>query len=255
MRVYESIRDYWNKDAATYNLTPEHFPQTKAQEAAWNAALTRCLPTPPARILDVGAGTGSLSLPLARLGYQVTALDLSPGMLEQLHLRASAEGLDIEVVEGRAESPPQLAFDAVVERLLLWTLQRPEETVAAWKRSAVGGRLVCFEGVWGVAADPVEKLRARGRHYMHHLLRRPPEHHGSLDPAVTEQLPFSQGMSPNSVTEVVEAAGWRAVRLERLREVEWAQAMLLSPLEQLLGVTPEFAVVADDFGGPSNASH
>jgi 2-polyprenyl-3-methyl-5-hydroxy-6-metoxy-1,4-benzoquinol methylase len=134
MNVYESLRQYWNEDAATYDLAPEHFPYSKAQEAAWSAALSRQLPPPPARVLDVGAGTGSLSLPLARLGYQVTALDLSLGMLERLRLRAADEGLGIEIVEGRAESPPQLPFDAVIERLLLWTLPHPEATVAAWRR-------------------------------------------------------------------------------------------------------------------------
>jgi len=35
--------------------------------------------------------------------------------------------------------------------------------------------------------------------------------------------------------------------LERLRDVEWAQKMMLPPLERILGVTPEFAIVADDF--------
>src|SRR5215208_5136837 len=160
MNVNESLRHYWDEDAATYDLAPEHFPHTKAQEAAWSAALNRHLPPPPARVLDMGAGTGSLSLPLARLGYQVTALDLSPGMLERLRLRAADEGLDIEIVEGNADSPPRLAFDAVVERLLLWTLPHPEATVAAWRRVAEGGRLVCFEGVWGTA-DKVEALRGR----------------------------------------------------------------------------------------------
>ncbi len=250
MNVYEAVRHYWDKDAVTYDLAPEHFPRTKGQEAAWNAALIRHLPPPPARVLDVGAGTGSLSLPLARLGYQVTALDISPMMLERLRLKAADENFDIEIVEGRAEAPPQLAFDAVVERLLLWTLPHPEATVAAWRRVATGGRLVCFEGIWGVA-DKVEALRGRGRRYLHHLLRRPPEHHGSLDPAVRGQLPFHRGMSPNSIVEVVEAAGWRSVRLERLRDVEWAQVMMLPPLERMLGVTPEFVVVADDSGSPS----
>ena len=82
-------------------------------------------------------------------------------MLESLHLRAVDEELDIEIVQGRAESPPNLAFPAVVEHLLLWTLPRPEATVVTWRRVAAGERLVCFEGVWGVA-DKVEALRGRG---------------------------------------------------------------------------------------------
>ena len=245
MNVYKALRDYWNEDAATYDLSSEHFPHAKAQQAAWNAALTRYLPPPPASVLDVGAGTGSLSLLLARLGYRVTALDLSLKMVERLRSRADEAGLDIEVIVGNAESPPQLPFDAVVERLVLWTLPFPVATVAAWRRVAPGGRLVCFEGVWGVA-DKLETLRARGRRYLHRLLRRPPEHHGALNRSVLDQLPFHRGMSPNSVVEVVEVAGWRSVRLERLRDVEWAQAMMLPPLERMLGVTPEFVVVADD---------
>jgi hypothetical protein len=122
--------------------------------------------------------------------------------------------------------------------------------VAAWRRVAAGGRLVCFEGVWG-AADKVEALRGRGRRYLHRLLRRPPEHHGSLDPSILGKLPFHRGMSPNSVVEVVEAAGWRSVRLERLRDIEWVRAMMLPPLERTLGVTPEFVVTADDPGDPN----
>jgi SAM-dependent methyltransferase len=251
MDVYDAVRHYWDEDAATYNLSSEHFPHAKLQKAAWNAVLTRHLPPPPARVLDVGAGTGSLSLLLARLGYEVTALDLSPGMVERLRSRADDEGLDIKVVVGDASSPPQLPFDAVVERLVLWTLPHPAASVAAWRRAAPGGRLVCFEGVWGVA-DKIEALRGRSRRYLHRLLRRPPEHHGALDRSILDQLPFHQGMSPNSAVEVVEAGGWRSVRLERLRDVEWARAMMLPPLERILGVTPEFAVIADDLEAPSD---
>jgi hypothetical protein len=55
------VRHRWDEGAATHDLSPEHFPRTKAQGAAWNAALTQHLPLPPAPIL--GAGAGALSAP------------------------------------------------------------------------------------------------------------------------------------------------------------------------------------------------
>jgi SAM-dependent methyltransferase len=52
-------------------------------------------------ILDVGGGTGAFSIPLAKRGYRVTHLDLSPAMLEIA--RKKAEGVaNIEFVEGNA---------------------------------------------------------------------------------------------------------------------------------------------------------
>ncbi len=46
-----------------------------------HSQLLRHLPEPPATVLDVGGGAAHQSLPLARLGYQVTVLDPSPAML------------------------------------------------------------------------------------------------------------------------------------------------------------------------------
>jgi SAM-dependent methyltransferase len=43
----------------------------------------------PARVLDVGAGTGRVSLDLARAGHDVTALDLDPELLDALRTRAA----------------------------------------------------------------------------------------------------------------------------------------------------------------------
>src|SRR3954467_5372871 len=57
--------------------------------------LLRHLPRPPGTILDVGGGAGHQSLPLARLGYDVTILDVSPAMLGKAERRLSAEPDDV----------------------------------------------------------------------------------------------------------------------------------------------------------------
>ncbi len=49
-------------------------------------------------VLDVGAGTGRVALPLARAGCTVTALDHDAELLAVLAARARAEGLEIPTV-------------------------------------------------------------------------------------------------------------------------------------------------------------
>lgn len=49
--------------------------------------------TPPARIVDFGAGTGRMSLPLAARGYQVTALEPCREMLDQLTAKPGAASI------------------------------------------------------------------------------------------------------------------------------------------------------------------
>lgn len=242
------LRAYWNADAPTYERDPDHAMHTPAQRGAWNAALTRLLPPPPARVLDVGAGTGFLSIALARLGYRVTALDLSPEMLAELRRRAADEDLAVEIAEAPADSPPAGPFEVVVERLLLWTLPDPVAALRAWRGVTPGGRLVSFGGVWG-RGDRGEHVRERARVRVERLRRREPEHHAPYDQRLIDRLPFAGGgVPPAAVVEAAESAGWANPSLERLRDVEWARSLMLGPFERLLGVTPEFAVVAHDAG-------
>jgi ubiquinone/menaquinone biosynthesis C-methylase UbiE len=67
-------------------------------------------------ILEVGAGTGAFSVPLAQRGFAVTHLDLSPRMLELA--RQKANGLDgIDFVQGNAVDLSQFdddSFDLVL---------------------------------------------------------------------------------------------------------------------------------------------
>lgn len=75
------------------------------------------------KVLDIGAGTGRFSLFLAGRGAQVTALDISPKMLELVKKKNSK----IQTVIGDAESLPfdHEAFDIVAAAFLIVHLKDP----------------------------------------------------------------------------------------------------------------------------------
>ena len=76
------------------------------------------------KILDVGAGTGRISLPLALAGAQITALDISEKILEIL----KKKNKKIHTVVGEAESLPfeDNSFDIVVSAFLIVHLKDPK---------------------------------------------------------------------------------------------------------------------------------
>lgn len=66
-------------------------------------------------ILDVGAGTGAFSIPLAQRGFAVTHMDFSPAMMALA--RRNAEGLEnVQFVEANATTLPfpDCSFDLVL---------------------------------------------------------------------------------------------------------------------------------------------
>lgn len=239
------IREFWDEDAEVYDSSPDHYPRRPQEQAAWAGALRRLLPEPPAAVLDVGAGTGFLSLLLAGQGYDVTAVDLSPGMLAKLQAKAAARGLSVRTVEADALNPPSGDFAAVVERHLLWTLPEPAKALAAWQEAAPEGRLVLVEGTWGqTRTASVDGLRALARRLARQVRGHEPGHHGEYSDQVRSALPHGNGMTTQDVVALVQASPWGQARLERLRDVEWAYVEGRSLLDELLGTTPRWAVLA-----------
>jgi SAM-dependent methyltransferase len=239
----EEIRQFWDEDAAVYDNSPEHHPRRPHERAAWSGTLRRLLPDPPARVLDAGAGTGFLSLLLADQGYRVTAMDLSPAMLEMLRSKAAHFGLDVETVLTDAASPPDGPFDAVVERHLLWTLPDPAAALAAWRRVAPAGRLVLIEGTWGKTGG-ITGLQAEARSLARRFRSVESGHHGHYTDRVVSALPHANGITPAEMVSLVQESPWGRARLERLRDVEWAALDGRSLLDQLLGTNPRWAVTA-----------
>ena len=60
--------------------------------------LEEILPAPPARIVDLGCGTGRHVVHLAARGYDVTGVDLSEHMLTEVRSKLASEGASAELV-------------------------------------------------------------------------------------------------------------------------------------------------------------
>lgn len=85
----------------------EYQQMVKAQEARYQP-IRSCIPLGPGkRILDIGAGPGTLSLPLAASGSQVTVVEPARGMVEVMMETAEQEGvLGITILEHSWEDVP-----------------------------------------------------------------------------------------------------------------------------------------------------
>jgi len=242
--VQDRLRSYWDEDAATYDRAATHAASDPVEAAAWRGALLESLPAQGASVLDVGAGTGAIALLAAELGFRVTALDLSEGMLGKAREKAAARGLDLTFVLGSSDEPAPGPFDAVMERHVLWTTPEPVAVLSAWRGVAPSGRLVLFEGVWDSTALP-DRLKDIAADAVRRALKIEPEHHAHYDPEVLEQLPLARMASPEPLFAAVQEAGWRNLRFRRLRDVEWARRLAASPLLGWLEEVAQYVVVAD----------
>ena len=103
---------------------------------------------PPARIIDFGAGTGRLSLPLAKKGYTVVATDPCAEMLAVLRSKAEKQNVAVETVCCRMldDFPsPQFDLALCVFTVLLYLLEEATLNASLARAAAVlrpGGHLL-----------------------------------------------------------------------------------------------------------------
>jgi ubiquinone/menaquinone biosynthesis C-methylase UbiE len=110
------------------------------------------------KLLDVACGTGNLAIPAAQRGANVTAMDITPKLLERAKAEAAEFGLEIDFSEGDAEALvyPDDSFDKTISVFgMIFAPQhelaasemervtRPGGTVAitAWTTSGMNGSL------------------------------------------------------------------------------------------------------------------
>lgn len=155
----------WDAAAASFDDEPDHGLRDPEVRRAWASRLRSWLPARASDVLDLGCGTGSLSLLAAEQGHRVTGVDRSPAMVGLA--RAKLAGRDAAFLVGDAAAPPvgEERFDVVLVRHVLWTLPDPGRVLRHWRGLLrPGGRFVLVEGVWGTTAAtagiPADRLTA-----------------------------------------------------------------------------------------------
>ncbi|MFF4250479.1 class I SAM-dependent methyltransferase [Streptomyces sp. NPDC001663] len=109
--VHEAILDYYNQGKEDARLRPGGAPAGRLELWRTQDVLRRILPTAPARVLDVGGGSGVHAEWLARDGYEVELVDPVALHVEQA---SRLPGVTARFGDARSLEAEEAAYDAVL---------------------------------------------------------------------------------------------------------------------------------------------
>ncbi|VXB62413.1 class I SAM-dependent methyltransferase [Pseudoclavibacter sp. 8L] len=159
----EQVSSMFDRVSKKYDETNDILSMGNA--ARWRVQTRHAIaPQPGEKILDVAAGTGTVSKVLADAGAKVTALDFSAGMIEE-GKRIHGANPNIDFVQGDATKLPfdDNTFDASTVSFGLRNVQQPKIALQEMLRvTKPGGRLVIAE----FSTPPQALIRTGYRAYM-----------------------------------------------------------------------------------------
>jgi ubiquinone/menaquinone biosynthesis C-methylase UbiE len=149
--IYDRVKGSFGPNAHAYTTSQGHANQTELEKMVRRAA-----PQLSDRLLDIGTGAGHTAIAFAPHVSQVIAYDLTPQMLEEVLVNASAKGItNLETRQGAAEELPypDASFELVSCRLTTHHFADLPRALAEMARVLKpGGRLVIMDT--SVPEDP-----------------------------------------------------------------------------------------------------
>jgi len=221
--VKQQVAAHWDRRAAQFDEDFGHSIRTPAERAAWDRIFGLVLLSRgPLDAIDLGCGTGFLSLELAARGHRVTGVDFAPAMLARAERKAAERSLSVRFEQADAEQLPfaPASFDLAISRHVLWTLPHPEAAIDEWVRVLrPGGRLVVVDGAVLDGSDRV----AGAQPGCQENARTSPEYQ-----AVGDRLPFLGGRPREQIEALLRAHGLTDISSDSLADLIEAQVQRMA---------------------------
>ncbi|OEU43080.1 SAM-dependent methyltransferase [Methanosarcina sp. Ant1] len=238
LQIKELVAHKWDLASETFDTHAGHGIQSEKERDAWKRIFREVFPERGLKILDVGCGTGELSILFSEMGHEVTGIDISRKMLKVAKSKAEAFRVDITFEEVDAENPHYDAssFDIVFNRHLLWTLPHPDTAIKNWKKVLrKGGRVVIIDGVWDNGSLET-KIRRAGSDLLTLLVERkdPRKGHCGYSEKLKASLPHAGGAPLEKVEEYLSSTGFEDIRTFDLKEVIGTQKESMPLSERVL---------------------
>ncbi len=148
-----TIEQYWTRRASSYTEVVKK-NLSDGWDGKWADELIKNFPKAEGRalrVLDIGTGPGFYAIILAARGYDVTAIDVSEGMLGQARHNAGALAGKIRFLKMDAQELDfeNGEFDVIVTRNLTWNLPDPVKAYGEWRRVLRdGGVMLNIDSNW-----------------------------------------------------------------------------------------------------------
>jgi len=191
---------------------------------------------PESHVLDVACGCGTATLQLAERGHRVTAVDFSPGMIEQL--RAAAERrafdrVDTRVMDGQALDLPDGRFDGALSMFGLMFFPDRARGFAELRRTLRPGARAAVSCWCPADRSPAMQL-------MFGALR-------AAVPEMPDRKPVDPLNSPEGLLREMTAAGFRDVEVHAVSH-GWSYASATAAWEAACRGGVPFAMAAKALG-------
>lgn len=126
--AYGGCERYWWRAEVRHSANPLDYPTSLLTQTLLRLIASR----PAGRVLDLGAGEGADAIRLARLGYEVDAVDISSAGTEKIEKFASMEGVAHKVRVHKMDVRDYSAaddYDIVISNGLLHYIEDKEPVV------------------------------------------------------------------------------------------------------------------------------